>query len=97
MTFPDVCVFHIDVKQCVNAEKDQKRNSSRKTEGDFTYIAYCFEGFPDEEQEAFMMSTIGGCRFLWNRMKADRDDFYQQMETLKIHLLIIKILKILNG
>ena len=64
LTFPDVRVFHIDVKQCVNAEKDQKRNSSRKTEGDFTYIAYCFEGFPDEEQEAFMMSTIGGCRFL---------------------------------
>ena len=81
LTFPDVRVFHIDVKQCVNAKKDQKRNSSKKTEGDFTYMAYCFEGFPDEEQEAFMKSTIGGCRFLWNRMKADRDEFYQQMGT----------------
>ena len=44
LTFPNVRVFHIDVKQCMNAEKDQKRNSSRKTEGDFTYVAYCFEG-----------------------------------------------------
>ena len=26
-----------------------------------------------------MMSTINGCRFLWNRMKADRDDFYKEM------------------
>ena len=32
LTFPNVRVFHIDVKQCVNTEKDQKRNSSRKTE-----------------------------------------------------------------
>ena len=31
-----------------------------------------------------MMSTINGCRFLWNRMKADRDDFYKEMgEVLK--------------
>ena len=29
LTFPNVRVFHIDVKQCVHAKKDQKRNSSR--------------------------------------------------------------------
>ena len=32
LTFPNVRVFHIDVKQCVDVKKDSKRNSLRKTE-----------------------------------------------------------------
>ena len=77
LVFPDVRHFHIDVKTVV--VKIEKRNSSRKKEGEFAYVGYCFEGFPDKDQEVFMMSTINGCRFLWNRMKADRDDFYKEM------------------
>ena len=42
LVFSDVRHFHIDVKTVV--VKIEKRNSSRKKEGDFTYIGYCFEG-----------------------------------------------------
>lgn len=64
--------------------KKKKRNSSRKSEEGFSYIAYRFRGYPNEQQEKILSRTFGSCRFLWNRMVADRLDFYRIMgKTLK--------------
>lgn len=54
---------------------DRKKTSSRHDSSEnarHTYIAYQFRGYPSAEQEAFLKQNIGSCRFLWNRMFADR-------------------------
>ena len=49
---------------------------------EYRYQAYRFRGYPDKVQAAEMTGFIGCCRFLWNRMLADRRDFYREMGTV---------------
>lgn len=63
--------------------KTKRKNASRKNpSAEYQYQAYRFRGYPDKIQEAEMTGFIGCCRFLWNRMLADRRDFYRQMGTV---------------
>ena len=58
-----------------------KKTSSRRDplkSGSMEYIAYQFRGFPTKEQSSVMSQTIGCCRFVWNRMKADKDREYER-------------------
>ena len=38
--------------------------------------AYKFRLYPDRQQEALFHKTFGCCRFLYNRMLADKKDKY---------------------
>lgn len=66
-------------------KKAAKESRAHKTRGKRTaeqsaateQFAYRFEGYPSESAALQMQRTIGCCRFLWNRMKADRDQAYQ--------------------
>jgi len=63
-------------------KKEEKANSSKRTKEHalaVSNIAYRFIGYPDEVQQHELMNNIGGCRWLWNRLKGDRDDLYKQM------------------
>ena len=40
--------------------------------------AYCFRIEPDEEQKVFFAKTFGCCRYIWNRMLADRKKYYEE-------------------
>lgn len=63
--------------------KQKKKNASRKDLSvEYQYQAYRFRGYPDKAQAAEMAGFIGCCRFLWNRMLADRRDFYRVMGTV---------------
>lgn len=63
--------------------KHKKKNSSRGDPSlEYRYQAYRFCGYPDKVQAAEMTGFIGCCRFLWNRMLADRRDFYREMGTV---------------
>lgn len=60
--------------------KQKKKNSSRRdASAEYRYQAYRFRGYPDNTQASEMAGFIGCCRFLWNRMLADRRDFYREM------------------
>ena len=58
-----------------------KNASKRTTEHASTTsnIAYRFIGYPDKEQTLQLEQTIGSYRWLWNRMKSDRDTLYNEM------------------
>lgn len=72
-------------------KKSPKKNSSRKPNGDLTYQAYRFWGKPDETQVTELKKMTGACRFLWNRMLADRRELYRQMGTpCQLHRQTIK-------
>ena len=43
-----------------------------------TYKAYRFRLYPSAEQETLMARTFGCCRFLYNRMLADKKEEYQK-------------------
>ena len=43
-----------------------------------TYKAYRFRLYPSAEQETLMARTFGCCRFLYNRMPADKKEEYQK-------------------
>lgn len=46
--------------------------------------AYRFRIEPDEEQQVFFAKTFGCCRYVWNRMLADRKKHYEETgKTLK--------------
>lgn len=63
--------------------KTKKKNASRKDPSvEYQYQVYRFRGYPDKIQSAEMTGFIGCCRFLWNRMLADRRDFYREMGTV---------------
>ena len=64
------------LKKPVSGKKNSSRRDKTKSSD---YIAYCFRGYPDEEQAHVLNQTIGCCRFLWNRMKADRDAIYNEI------------------
>ena len=49
----------------------------RKGDGK-TYKAYRFRLYPSAEQEILMAKTFGCCRFLYNRMLADKKEEYQK-------------------
>lgn len=55
-----------------------KRNSSRRNKAKAESTeqeAYKFRGFPEnKEDEILLRKTVGSCRFLWNKMKSDRDE-----------------------
>ena len=40
--------------------------------------AYKFRLYPDRQQEALFHKTFGCCRFLYNRMLADKKDMYEK-------------------
>ena len=58
-----------------------KRNSSRRDMSnaeDVEQIAYRFRGRTQcTEDETLLLKTVGSCRFLCNRMKADRDKYFE--------------------
>ena len=63
-------------------ERPHKKNSSRRTEEhalETANIAYKFIGFPDSIQSHWLWQNIGGARWMWNRLKGDRDTIYQEM------------------
>ena len=49
-----------------------KKNSSRKSDTEYDYIVYKFRGYPSPQQASVMKQNIGSCRWMWNRMVADR-------------------------
>lgn len=62
------------------AKGKRKRNSSRKDDSvEYSYLAYRFLGLPDEVQAHELSCIMGSCRFLWNRMLADRRDLYREL------------------
>ncbi len=83
--FPDGCRFTASCRLPDGAISDKRsasKNSSKRTEAHAvatSYIAYRFIGYPDKEQAMQMERTIGSCRWLWNRMKSDRDTMYKEM------------------
>lgn len=52
-------------------KRPKKRTSSRKKDGDFSYIAYKFAAYPTEEQRQVFFQTFGNCRKYWNLALAD--------------------------
>ena len=64
-----------------SGKKKKAASSRRRKEKDdeVSYTAFRFRGYPDEGQQQVLRQNIGGCRWLWNRMKADRDFLYQEM------------------
>ena len=40
--------------------------------------AYKFRLYPDRQQEALFHKTFGCCRFLYNRMLADKKEMYEK-------------------
>ena len=40
--------------------------------------AYKFRLYPDRDQETLFHKTFGCCRFLYNRMLADKKDMYEK-------------------
>ena len=84
---PSFCAVRCDITALLAAvsspsAKEKKATSSRRPKGradEVSNMAFCFVGYPDEGQQSAMRQNIGGCRWLWNRMKADRDLLYKEM------------------
>lgn len=53
-----------------------QRNGNKANE--VTVLAYRFCGKPTEEQAHTMNRFIGSCRFLWNRMLAEKKAYYEE-------------------
>ena len=57
----------------------RKTSSKRNTKKSSEYIAYRFYGEPTQDQEDQLKNNTGACRFLWNRMRSDREYLYKEM------------------
>ena len=90
---PSFCALRCNVAALLAAasapsQNEKKAASSRRPKGgadEVANMAFRFAGYPDEGQQHAMLQNIGGCRWMWNRMKADRDFLYDEMG---IHLPI---------
>ena len=84
---PSFCALRCNITALLTAasvpsQKEKKAASSRRPKGgadEVSNMAFCFVGYPDEGQQHAMLQNIGGCRWMWNRMKADRDLLYKEM------------------
>ena len=84
---PSFCALRCNVAALLAAasvpsQKEKKVTSSRRPKGgadEMANMAFRFVGYPDEGQQHAMLQNIGGCRWMWNRMKADRDLLYKEM------------------
>ena len=57
-------------------QSERRRTSSKRIASHAAAvdnIVFNFRGYPNTQQAHELSNNIGGCRFLWNRMKADRD------------------------
>ena len=64
------------------SRREKRPTSSRRQKrrsDEVANVAFRFAGYPDEGQQHAMLQNIGGCRWMWNRMKADRDLLYKEM------------------
>lgn len=53
-----------------------KKNSSRKSDTEYDYLVYQLRGYPSSEQAGILNQNIGACRWMWNRMVAERIGVY---------------------
>ena len=63
-------------------EATHKKRPSRRAEGhalEVENVAYKFRGYPDGTQQHELSQNIGGCRWMWNRLKHDRDAVYREL------------------
>jgi putative transposase len=66
----------------VKQPEKRNGNSMRTNPDDVTNLAYDFIGTPDFDQEILFGKTVGCCRFIWNRMKSDKDTAYEKDGTV---------------
>ena len=53
--------------------------------------AYKYRIYPNSEQKEYFAKTFGCSRFIYNKMLADKIEYYKETgKMLKIHLLNIK-------
>lgn len=77
---------HLSKEQKEQAQQNAKtvRRGKRTEEAAQTteQYAYRFEGHPDDDTANLFCRTIGCARFIWNKMKADKDAAYAKDKTI---------------
>lgn len=77
---------HLSREAKIKAQENNIRHlrgkrTAEKADSVEQYV-YRFEGHPGDKAAEQLCKTIGCCRFIWNRMKADRDAAYQKDKTV---------------